>query len=137
MGCRFLDTEWFASIVQHVHNHPKVVPPGHDSQAFFDCIAIVLESCLRNLALRSLQEISDAFLNHKLAGAEFPGFVVRIVAKEGKAVFDPDFSAVEKAATKAVNNIIKTCSSFPRVETKLHETSVDRLLTPDISKVRV
>jgi hypothetical protein len=46
-----------------------------------------------------------------------------LVERNGAAVFDPDFDAVEKGALKAVSSIVKAASGLPRIEAKLNGNS--------------
>jgi dynein heavy chain len=117
-----LKKEWIATAVNELNQRKRHLPRA-DLPGFFDCVATVMESQLRNFLIDSLHDYKDLFEDklggENARGVNFKGFVIRLVPKDNELVFEPDFPHFRKSLLKVVDNMEASVNNLPRCETKL------------------
>ncbi|XP_060786498.1 dynein axonemal heavy chain 7-like [Neoarius graeffei] len=91
-------------------------------QSFFNCAAALMSSQLQSLALKSIHDYTCLITQDpRLERAcKHPGFVLRLVLKKNKIIFEPSFKEFETILLKVFDTMHNCISSLPRVETKLY-----------------
>jgi dynein heavy chain len=119
---RVLKKEWIASVVNELQQRKRHLPKKHMA-SFFECVATIMDGQLRTCLLHSLADYKRLFQDEvggdNPRGANFKGFVTRLVAKDNEIVFEPSFAAVEQALLRVVEQMKGVVAVLPRAETLL------------------
>ena len=125
-----LQSIWIDGTVKHFKQHKKLIPEDpEDISSFYECTSTVMASQLRSLAINSFDEYISLFGDY-IGPDGFPGFTIRLIAKENEMAFEPDFAHFEKSLLKMVQTQVNAVSSMPRVETRVHDEPVVSRDTP-------
>ncbi|KAM9486848.1 dynein axonemal heavy chain 7-like, partial [Clarias gariepinus] len=119
--------KWFPEVQQICYqgSKRKLVPKNTNPsrlQSFFNCISALMSSQLQSLALESIHDYTRLIAQDpcSVRAYEHPGFVLRLVLKQNKIIFEPDFKDFEVILLKVYEAMLKCISSVPRMETELY-----------------
>ncbi|KAM9486845.1 dynein axonemal heavy chain 7-like [Clarias gariepinus] len=119
--------KWIPEVQQICYQGSRrnLVPESTDPprlQSFFNCIAALMSSQLQNLALESIYDYTHLIVPdpHSVKAYEHPGFVLRLVVKQNKILFEPEFEDFENILVKVYDAMLTCISSVPRVETNMY-----------------
>ena len=126
-----LRRQWLDETVKFMKGHSRLLPGDSDGlgkqsrlDAFFECSATVMQDQLRSLVLQSLERYLTLFVEY--TGPDgFPGFTVRLIAKDDSIGFEPTFEAFAKTLVGLVQTARNAVSNVPRCEAMLDPADED------------
>ncbi|XP_024941329.1 dynein heavy chain 7, axonemal [Cephus cinctus] len=94
---------------------------------FYNCLAIIMESHLQSLCLRSMEDYVDFLMDVGTRGSRNQkiysncGFNINVVIRNKAVGFDPSFKAFIDTLLMLLNTLYESVSGYPRLEMKLYD----------------
>eukprot|EP00118_Oscarella_pearsei_P018868 m.196512 g.196512 ORF g.196512 m.196512 type:complete len:4008 (+) comp39530_c1_seq1:67-12090(+) len=119
--------KWFfdAQSVFYTGNKKRQIP-HNQFEAFFNSVSVVMSSQLRDLALRSIESLTELFCppDDLSALTHFRGFVMKLVLDRNVVKFEPSLSDLLTVVVTDFDMLVKAVTAIPRMETKIFPEGV-------------